>query len=71
MALGDSPDERRAAYKTFVADSLGTKAADQLINTAVGRNQLTGESKFIDDIETRIGIRIEFRGRGKPGKVKK
>jgi putative transposase len=72
LALGDSPDERRVAYKTFVADRLGTnKAADQLINTAVGRNQLTGDSKFIDDIEACIGIRIEFRGRGKPGKVKK
>jgi putative transposase len=72
LALGDSPDERRVAYKTFVADRLGTnKAADQLINTAVGRNQLTGDSKFIDGIETCIGIRIEFRGRGKPGKVKK
>ncbi|MFT6753488.1 MAG: putative transposase [Candidatus Azotimanducaceae bacterium] len=71
LVLGDSSDERRAAYKTVVADRLGTKGADQLINTAVGRNQLTGDSKFIDDFETRIGMRIEFRGRSKPGKVKK
>jgi hypothetical protein len=57
--------------RPIYVDRLGTKAANQLINSAVGRNQLTGDSKFIDDIETRIGLRIEFRGRGKPGKVKK
>jgi hypothetical protein len=70
LALGASPDERRAAYKAFVAGRLGTNGADQLIKTTVGRNQLTGNRKFIDDIETRTGIRVEFRGRGNRGKVK-
>ena len=30
------------------------------------RNQLTGNLAFIDDIEARIGVRVEFRRRGKP-----
>ena len=28
----------------------------------------TGSSKFIDEIEQRVGIRIETRGRGRPKK---
>jgi hypothetical protein len=71
LALGASPDERRAAYIAYVADRLGTQGADQLIKTAVGRNQRTSNNDIIDYIETRIGIRVEFRGRCKPGTVKK
>jgi hypothetical protein len=34
--------------RSIYVDRLGTKATDQLINTAVGRNQLTGESEEIN-----------------------
>jgi len=30
------------------------------------RNQLTGNHRFVDEIESRIGMRIEKRGRGRP-----
>jgi putative transposase len=69
--VGCRDTQRTKGDRPIYVDRLGTKAAYQLINTVIGRNQLTGDSKFIDDIETRIGIRVEFRGRGKPGKVKK
>ena len=34
----------------------------------IERNQLTGNGVFIDEIEKRMGIRIENRGPGRPGK---
>jgi len=42
---------------------------DKLIQQALQRNQLTGGSRFVDEIERRTGVRVEFRGMGRPGKV--
>ena len=42
---------------------------DDLIHQALNRNQLTGNQKFIDEIEGRLGRRIELRGRGRPPAV--
>jgi putative transposase len=39
-----------------------------LVRSACARNQLTGNPRFVDEIEQRIGQRIECRGRGKPKK---
>ncbi|MCP3665320.1 MAG: hypothetical protein GY696_22950 [Gammaproteobacteria bacterium] len=36
------------------------------IDESVNRNQLTGNNRFIDEIERRIGIKVEKRGRGRP-----
>jgi putative transposase len=43
----------------------------QFIADSVNRNQLTGNSSFIDEIEQRIDCRIERQGRGRPCKDRK
>jgi putative transposase len=63
--LASDPVGRVAAYKTFVNRTDDT-GADALIRQAVQRNQLTGNCRFIDEIENRLGIRVEFRGGGRP-----
>jgi putative transposase len=65
-SMGDSPPSRRVRYKTFVEDEHSATQSHQFIQTALNRNQLTGSNSFIDDIESRIGQRIEYRGRGRP-----
>ncbi len=40
----------------------------QVIRIVVQQGQLTGGPWFADDVERRIGRRIEFRGRGRPRK---
>ena len=37
-----------------------------LIREGLQRNQLTGNHRFVYEIESRIGMRIEKRGRGRP-----
>jgi len=37
-----------------------------LLGSACSRNQLTGNQRFVDEIEWRIGERVERRGRGRP-----
>ncbi|KZY47092.1 hypothetical protein A3732_26035 [Oleiphilus sp. HI0050] len=38
------------------------------LGVAVERCQLTGTGKFVDEIERRMGRRVENRGSGRPGK---
>ncbi len=65
LALGDDETQRRQRYQAYVQQG----ASDQemaLVRSAWARNQLTGNPRFVDEIERRIGQRIECRGRGKP-----
>ncbi len=55
--------ERNAGNKEFVDDDI-SESEKKLIRNAVGRNQLTGNNRFIDEIEMRTGMRVEQRGRG-------
>jgi len=64
LALSDDSNKRQVRYQKFV--SIGEGDEKTLIRNAVTRNQLTGSSAFIDEIENRIGLRIENRGRGRP-----
>ena len=50
---------------------MAAMAADEqeLIRTAVRRNQLTGRGRFVDEIEQRAGLRIEARGPGRRAKT--
>ncbi len=41
------------------------------IDDSVNRNQLTGDARFVDEIERRIGLRVERRGRGRPKNCEK
>lgn len=65
LGLGSSALERNARYRAFVKARI-SKAEQKFIADSVNRNQLTGNNRFIDEIEQRVGIRIERRGRGRP-----
>ncbi|AXA55107.1 transposase, partial [Pseudomonas thivervalensis] len=65
VALGNTTAERCRRYEAFVrqavpADEIG------LIRDALQRGQLTGTSRFVDEVERIVGVRIEQRGQGRP-----
>lgn len=65
LGLADAEAQRRVRYQAYMQQG----ASDQeiaLLRSAWARNQLTGNRRFVDEIERRIGQRIECRGRGKP-----
>jgi putative transposase len=64
-ALGATGEEQRRRYDEFVRQSI-PPGEWSLIRGALQRGQLTGNSRFIDEIERVTGIRIELRGRGRP-----
>ena len=63
--LGSTVAARRLAYSRFVAEGIDPDE-HHFLQVAVRRNQLTGDSRFVDEIERRTGRRIESRGRGRP-----
>ena len=66
-ALGATTASRQRAYASFVREGVPT-AERIFIRDAVRRNQLTGDGRFVDQIERRTGLRIETRARGRPKK---
>jgi putative transposase len=70
MELAGSTRYRRARYEAFVRQGVPTMES-LFLGESVMRNQLTGNQRFIDEIEQRIGIRVEPRGRGRPKKDEK
>lgn len=65
LALADSPADRAARYRAFV-DAEVVDHDHRLIREAVQRGQLTGGNQFVDEVQSRIGKRVERRGRGRP-----
>jgi len=65
LALADECKQRRGKYKEYMQQSI-TNGEMRLIRTALQRNKLTGNARFTDEIEERIGERIESRDRGRP-----
>ncbi len=64
-ALGQRQSERGERYARFVQESICERELS-LIRNAVRRNQLTGEGRFTEEVERRIGRRIALRGPGRP-----
>jgi putative transposase len=64
--LANTEPERQQRYRAFVEEGLSMEEK-RFIDDSVNRNQLTGGDWFIDEIEQRIGLRVERRGRGRPG----
>jgi len=60
---------RVEAYRKFVEQADGS-LSDELIRAAINSNKLTGGNKFVDEIENRIGIRVETRKPGRPASGK-
>ncbi|MES9900806.1 MAG: transposase [Sedimenticola sp.] len=63
--LADTDRERKHCYRTFVEEGMNL-TEKRFIDDSVNRNQLTGNSRFVDEIERRIGVRVARRGRGRP-----
>ncbi len=62
--------QREIEYRKWVTAFVSNGELD-LIRAAAQRGQLTGNHRFVDEVERRIGRRIELRGRGRPRKCKK
>ncbi len=65
--LPDDEPCARKAYAVFVARGMSEREL-VFIRQAIQRCQLTGSSRFIDEVEERFGHRLEFRGQGRPAK---
>ena len=65
LALGNDQIERCARYEAFMKQAT-TPDELRLIREALQRGQLTGNSRFVDEIALITGIRIEQRGQGRP-----
>lgn len=57
-------------YRRFVEQGI-TAEEDLFIRERLQRNGLTGRGGFADEVERRIGLRIESRGPGRPGRCEK
>ena len=67
LGLADTDPERHDKYKRYVSSEIPDKEIS-LIRQALQRGQLTGNSRFIDEVEQILGRRVEFRSQGRPVK---
>lgn len=65
LELGTTVEERKHRYAEFLVSGVSA-SEQQFIQESVRRNQLTGNHRFVDEIERRTGLRVERRGRGRP-----
>lgn len=66
LSLGESEDVCREQYKKYVKTGISDKEV-KMLREALQRNRLTGNERFAEDVYKRLGIRVENRGRGRPG----
>ena len=70
LGLSDDETERSQRYMGYINEqSLASET--QLIQQALQRGQLTGTNRFVEQVEHRLGQRIEHRGQGRPRSVAK
>jgi len=69
VGLGESEKIRQERYRQWMKESI-SDAEQELIRQAARRNQLTGGKRFVDEIERKLGTRVELRGRGRPKAIK-
>ncbi len=70
LSMGEKSQERQKSYRRWICETVPVWEW-KLIREAVQRGQLTGPKKFADEVESRLKIRVELRGRGRPRKDKK
>jgi len=70
MGLADNEKGRVENYVAWVNGTI-PEGELSLIRQSLQRGQLTGGSRFVDEIERKIARRVEFRGQGRPSKAKK
>jgi putative transposase len=64
-ALGLTQDSRRQAYRAFFEQPVADGHL-KMIRDALQRGQLTGDGRFVGEVERILGRRVEHRGRGRP-----
>lgn len=69
LDLSDNEMQRRQRYMDYI-NGQNIESETQLIQKALQRGQLTGTSRFVDQVEHRLGQRIEHRGPGRPRREK-
>jgi putative transposase len=70
LGLADNDRKRAERYMAWVREGIPGRELEH-IRQSLQRGQLTGSSRFVDEIEEKIKKRVEFRGRGRPRKVEK
>ena len=70
LDLADDANRRIECYQTYLKQGASDKEIE-LLRIDWARNQLTGNDRFIDEIECRTGRRVEHRARGRPRKVRR
>jgi len=65
LGLAATKSLRIERYNNYISEAISAHEM-VFLKQAYSRNQLTGNARFIDEVERRIGLRIEARGRGKP-----
>ncbi len=65
IGLGKTDEQRKRCYRAFVENGV-PESEKRFFGESVSRNQLTGNRRFIDEVERRLGLRVERRGRGRP-----
>jgi len=68
MGLANTKRKRAEKYAEWVKGSI-PEGELLLIRQSLQRGQLTGSTRFVDEVEEKINRRVEFRGQGRPGKV--
>jgi putative transposase len=70
IGLADTREERQQKYRQWVMDPV-LEAETRKIRTAIQRGQLTGDDRFLEEITSKLGRRLEFRAPGRPRKTEK
>jgi len=70
QSLSNNAEERIRHYKNYV-NQTGLESENNLITSALQRGQLTGTHRFTEEVEQRLGLRVEHRGPGRPRRMKK
>ena len=70
LGLAETDEERRRKYRKFLSETVSTQERETILR-ATQRGQLTGGESFVDEVEKRLGKRIELRGQGRPRKAAK
>lgn len=66
--LGINVEQRRENYRRYLLGAISPKER-LLIQSGVRRNQLTGNDRFVGEVERCMGLRLENRGQGRPRKA--
>ena len=69
LGLSDNEVQRSQRYMDYI-NGQSIESETQMIQKALQRGQLTGTSRFVEQVERRLGCRIENRGPGRPRREK-